>query len=110
MRERRGEGGVREVTARNVGKVTRFREGGEEALEREVRRVERELVDEDGGERERRESVEQVNGMGVRGYKAHKGGSRSHKKGRERGWLGLRLGGVRGAEAGKGSGESRVGR
>ena len=41
-REREGEGGIREVTARNVRKVTRFRVGGEEALEEEVRRVERE--------------------------------------------------------------------
>lgn len=40
MRERKTEGGVREITARNVGKVTRYREGGVEELEREVRRLE----------------------------------------------------------------------
>lgn len=40
MRERKSEGGVREITARNVDKVTRFREGGVESLEREVRRME----------------------------------------------------------------------
>lgn len=33
-------GGIREITARNVAKVTRFREGGEEELERTVRRLE----------------------------------------------------------------------
>lgn len=42
---RRGErgglgGGIRDITARNVVKVTRFRPGGEEELERTVRRLE----------------------------------------------------------------------
>lgn len=37
-------GGIREITAKNVAKVTRFREGGLEALEREVKRLEREGV------------------------------------------------------------------
>lgn len=95
-RERAAEGGVREVTAQNVRKVTRYREGGAQALEELVARVE-------GGEgavdAERRERVELVNGMGRRGWKAHKGGSRSHQKGRERGWLGLRLGGWAGGPA-----------
>ncbi len=41
VRERaEGEGGVREMTAKNVQKVTRFREDGLGALEREVRRLE----------------------------------------------------------------------
>lgn len=35
-----GEGGVREITARNVQKVTRFRKNGLWDLEREVRRLE----------------------------------------------------------------------
>lgn len=40
VRERQSENGIRDVTARNVAKVTRFREGGEEELERTVRRLE----------------------------------------------------------------------
>ena len=40
MRERRSNGGIREITARNVAKVTRYRENGEEDLERTVRRLE----------------------------------------------------------------------
>ena len=41
VRERQHEnGGIREITARNVAKVTRFREGGERELERTVRRLE----------------------------------------------------------------------
>ena len=36
----RGIIGIREITARNVAKVTRFRENGEAELEREVRRLE----------------------------------------------------------------------
>lgn len=41
-RERQSEGdeGIREITARNVEKVTRFREGGMDALEAEVKRLE----------------------------------------------------------------------
>ena len=35
-----GEGEIREVTLRNVAKVTRYREGGEEALQRAVAAVE----------------------------------------------------------------------
>ncbi|KAL8797359.1 MAG: hypothetical protein Q9195_000514 [Heterodermia aff. obscurata] len=42
VRERATEGGVREITARNVQKVTRFRDGGMEELERTVRTVEAE--------------------------------------------------------------------
>ncbi|KAL8720239.1 MAG: hypothetical protein Q9225_002871 [Loekoesia sp. 1 TL-2023] len=41
MRERATEEGVREITARNVQKVTRYRENGMEELEKEVRRMER---------------------------------------------------------------------
>ena len=40
VRERASEGGVREITARNVAKVTRFRENGEAELEKTVRRLE----------------------------------------------------------------------
>lgn len=40
VRERVGDGGIREITARNVAKVTRFREDGEEELEKAVRRLE----------------------------------------------------------------------
>ena len=42
VRERQSEGdeGMREITARNVEKVTRFREGGMDELERAVKRLE----------------------------------------------------------------------
>lgn len=40
VRERASEAGVREITAKNVKKVTQFRQGGMEALEKEVRRLE----------------------------------------------------------------------
>jgi len=41
VRERSSEaGGIRDITARNIAKVTRFRENGEEELERMVRRLE----------------------------------------------------------------------
>ncbi|KAI4231600.1 MAG: hypothetical protein L6R40_007689 [Gallowayella cf. fulva] len=49
VRERASEEGVREITARNVAKVTRYRENGEEELEREVQRMEKEK-DEGGDE------------------------------------------------------------
>ena len=41
-RERQSEGdeGMRDITARNVEKVTRFRDGGMDALEAEVKRLE----------------------------------------------------------------------
>lgn len=39
-RERALDGEIREVTLRNIAKVTRFREGGEEALQKMVRAVE----------------------------------------------------------------------
>ena len=42
VRERATEEGVREITARNIKKVTRFREGGLEELERTVKKVEAE--------------------------------------------------------------------
>lgn len=40
VRERATEAGVRDITARNVIKVTRFREGGERELEMTVKRLE----------------------------------------------------------------------
>lgn len=40
VRERANDGGIREITARNVAKVTRFREDGEAELEKTVRRLE----------------------------------------------------------------------
>ena len=40
MRERELEGGVRDITLRNIAKVTRFREGGEEALHKMIRTME----------------------------------------------------------------------
>ncbi len=40
VRERAGDDGIREITARNVAKVTRFREDGEAELEKTVRRLE----------------------------------------------------------------------
>ena len=40
VRERASDGGIREITARNVAKVTRYRENGEDDLERTVRRLE----------------------------------------------------------------------
>lgn len=42
MRERQSEGdrGIREITAKNVEKVTRFREGGMDELEATVKRLE----------------------------------------------------------------------
>ncbi|KAI4140435.1 MAG: hypothetical protein L6R39_005795, partial [Caloplaca ligustica] len=46
VRERTTDEGVREITARNVGKVTRFRPGGFEALEKEVKRMEANVGDE----------------------------------------------------------------
>ena len=42
IRERATEEGVREITAQNVKKVTRFREGGMTELENTVRRLEEE--------------------------------------------------------------------
>lgn len=55
VRERQSEtGGIREITARNVAKVTRFREGGEEELEKTVRRLET-AEGLKGGEEEREE-------------------------------------------------------
>lgn len=40
VRERASDEGIREITARNVAKVTRFRENGEAELEKTVRRLE----------------------------------------------------------------------
>lgn len=47
--------GMTEIMAANVRKVTRFREGGEEDLEREVRRLEREGRVRGAGRREEME-------------------------------------------------------
>ncbi|CAL8581900.1 54S ribosomal protein L8, mitochondrial [Xanthoria parietina] len=47
VRERASEGGVRELTARNVQKVTRYRENGMDELEEEVRRMEKIAGDEE---------------------------------------------------------------
>lgn len=58
VRERQSNVGIREITARNVAKVTRYREGGEEELEKTVRRLEtmrglgKEAEEEEGGEGE----------------------------------------------------------
>ncbi|KAL9002077.1 MAG: hypothetical protein Q9188_004969 [Gyalolechia gomerana] len=46
VRERATEEGVREITARNVNKVTRYRDGGMEELEKEVKRMEKQTRDE----------------------------------------------------------------
>lgn len=50
VRERASEGGVRELTARNVQKVTRYRENGMDELEEEVRRMEKIAGDEEARE------------------------------------------------------------
>ncbi|KAM0797431.1 50S ribosomal protein L17 [Usnea florida] len=59
VRERSSDEGIREITARNVAKVTRFRENGEAELEKTVRRLEtmkglggEEMVEEGHDERE----------------------------------------------------------
>ncbi|KAL8804233.1 MAG: hypothetical protein Q9182_002687 [Xanthomendoza sp. 2 TL-2023] len=56
VRERASEetgGGIRDLTAKNVLKVTRFRKGGEEELEAEVRRMEALARNEDAREKAR---------------------------------------------------------
>ncbi|KAF6229604.1 hypothetical protein HO173_011459 [Letharia columbiana] len=60
VRERANDGGIREITARNVAKVTRFREDGEAELEKTVRRLEtmKGLGKEDEEEDEEEESGE----------------------------------------------------
>lgn len=40
VRERTTDEGIREITARNVDKVTRFRDDGFEELERQVKKME----------------------------------------------------------------------
>ncbi|KAL8728963.1 MAG: hypothetical protein Q9166_005058 [cf. Caloplaca sp. 2 TL-2023] len=50
VRERASDEGVRELTARNVAKVTRYRDGGMEELEREIRRMESREGDEEARE------------------------------------------------------------
>ncbi|KAI4225482.1 MAG: hypothetical protein L6R36_003872 [Xanthoria steineri] len=47
VRERASEGGVRELTAKNVRKVTRYRDNGMDELEEEVRRMEKIAGDEE---------------------------------------------------------------
>ncbi|KAL8775670.1 MAG: hypothetical protein Q9209_000166 [Squamulea sp. 1 TL-2023] len=51
VRERASEEGVRELTAKNVGKVTRYREGGMEELEKAVKRMEMREADEEAREK-----------------------------------------------------------
>lgn len=61
MRERQNEDndGLRDITAKNVAKVTRFREGGMDELESEVRRMEaRERMIEKKRERDARKEEE----------------------------------------------------
>ncbi|KAI4245318.1 MAG: hypothetical protein L6R42_010225 [Xanthoria sp. 1 TBL-2021] len=50
VRERASEEGVRELTAKNVHKVTRYRDNGMEELEKEVRRMEKIAGDEEARE------------------------------------------------------------
>lgn len=45
VRERTTEEGIREITARNVGKVTRYRPDGFQELEKEVKRMEANVGD-----------------------------------------------------------------
>ena len=40
VKERTSEGGIRELTAKNIAKVTRFRVGGQEELEKAVKALE----------------------------------------------------------------------
>ena len=47
VKERASDGGIRELTARNVNKVTRYREGGLDELEKTVRALESREVDEE---------------------------------------------------------------
>lgn len=47
VRERASESGIRTMTAKNVRKVTRFRPGGEEELEKTVRALESRVHDEE---------------------------------------------------------------
>lgn len=63
VRERQSETGIRDITARNVAKVTRFREGGEGELERTVRRLERDAGVGKEGEGEEREAWERFPGF-----------------------------------------------
>ncbi|KAI4086648.1 MAG: hypothetical protein LQ348_000884 [Seirophora lacunosa] len=56
VRERTTQEGVRELTAKNVGKVTRFRPAGFEDLEREVKRMEAEA----GNVRSRKAAITSV--------------------------------------------------
>lgn len=58
VKQREDGKGMNEITAVNVRKVTRFREGGEDELEHEVHRLEREKrrverdEEDEGGKRE----------------------------------------------------------
>ncbi|KAL8914834.1 MAG: hypothetical protein Q9171_000670 [Xanthocarpia ochracea] len=47
VRERASEEGVREITAKNIAKVTRYRSNGMEELEREVKKMEARVGDEE---------------------------------------------------------------
>ncbi|KAI4191191.1 MAG: hypothetical protein L6R41_000237 [Letrouitia leprolyta] len=53
VRERATEEGIREITAKNVDKVTRYRDRGMEELEKEVKRMEKQARDEEFRERAR---------------------------------------------------------
>ncbi|KAL8681833.1 MAG: hypothetical protein Q9186_002065 [Xanthomendoza sp. 1 TL-2023] len=53
VKERASEEGIRDMTAKNVMKVTRFRKGGEAELEKEVRRMEGINEDEEAREEAR---------------------------------------------------------
>lgn len=66
-----GAGAIREITARNVRKVTRFREGGMEQLEAQVRKLESFLQEQ--GEEGRKKAEWKVNEGAREGW-------------RERGW------------------------
>ena len=61
MKLREDEKSLNEITSLNVHKVTRFRKGGEEDLEKEVRRCERLKLrsQKEGAEKEEKEEVEE---------------------------------------------------
>ncbi|KAL9001103.1 MAG: hypothetical protein Q9169_000286 [Polycauliona sp. 2 TL-2023] len=50
VRERASEEGIRDLTAKNIQKVTQYREGGVEELEKEVARMEKAVGDEEARE------------------------------------------------------------
>ncbi len=70
--------GMTEIMAANVRKVTRFRDGGEEDLEREVRRLEREGRGSGARRKEREEGDEEMEGSGM-GARRRGGGEERYK-------------------------------